>query len=295
MKTTHSNLKTPQKKPSSLGSIDNISNRDMPAQASPPFAPTASSPQTDSNPTSPGAEMSSGEVALNGKAALQPPNSNEDTVQAQAALPFSPASSSVPDKNPLAGGGNEQVFQAKEAKGSSGGAHTGRNQYNQFPVGTLTPADGSANPTFQYIEGQNTFVDAAGREWTLLSDDQNVYHQPDDVVNGFWDNLGQKITDRWNGTERDPFPNKKFISRDEEGGGSFEAILQPDEGGGYSNNWLNHGSKQGSYNYVSPEGIFGNIGHFALDVVPHFFSDNYEPTPESGPVEGGATEQTPHQ
>ncbi len=167
------------------------------------------------------------------------------------------------------------------------GGHPLRNQHNEFPIGTLTPLDGSSNPNFDYIVGNNQFVDEAGTIWTMLADDENVYHQPPDVVDGFFDNKMQEFAHWWTGVPRPAFPNKKFIAQDGDTGGSFEAILQPDQNGGYSNNWLNSGSQQGTYNFYSPGTLGGNVGHFFFDILPHFVNDTYDPTPtQQKPVDG---------
>lgn len=173
------------------------------------------------------------------------------------------------------------------------GGHPNRNQHNQFPTGRLAPVDGSSNPTFEYIEGSNTFIDEAGRVWTMLADEENVYHQPPEVVDGFLDNQAQKFSHWWNGTERAPFPNKKFLSSDGDTGGSFEAILQPNEDGTYSTNWLNSGPQQGTYNFYSPEGFGGNAGHLFFDILPHFANDDYDITPTQNKTDKQGTDAAP--
>ncbi|MEK7257625.1 MAG: RHS repeat-associated core domain-containing protein, partial [Bacteroidota bacterium] len=76
-----------------------------------------------------------------------------------------------------------------------------------------------------------------GPEWEKQPDWKNAFHQPDNV------------------TEDNPYPNKKYLLPDENGGSS-EAILQPD------GTYLNTGPKQGTYNYYNPDGFWSSTGHF---------------------------------
>ena len=64
-------------------------------------------------------------------------------------------------------------------------------------------------------------------------------------------------------------PNWKFLSKKVDGNGSYEAILLPD------GTYLTEGGKQGTYNYGHPSGFWGTIKHTLLDVIPHFFNDDY--------------------
>ena len=65
------------------------------------------------------------------------------------------------------------------------------------------------------------------------------------------------------------YPNLKFLSPDGDGG-SYEAILQPD------GTCLITGKKQGTYNYSDPTGFMGYFKHIFMDVIPHFFTSDYD-------------------
>ncbi len=157
--------------------------------------------------------------------------------------------------------------------------HTERNQHNQLPTGILRKeSDGSAG-IYDYDDGgDNNYVDDAGRVWVQMSEGESVYHQPKEIVDGAIDYQWQSFAAWWNDEELGDLPNKKFISRDDQGG-SFEAVLQPNEDGTYTNNWLNSGTQQGTYNYSSPDSFGGKIGHFVDDVLPHYLNEDYGSTP----------------
>ncbi|MEX2228964.1 MAG: DUF4157 domain-containing protein [Dehalococcoidia bacterium] len=163
-----------------------------------------------------------------------------------------------------AGFGARATHAATQSTGARAGpiqrqGHTDRNVLNLVVVGRLTPVDG-ASPTFQYDEGgHNTYVDEAGVEWVLLPDWMSEFHQPD----------GHEQSDH-------PYPNKKFLHPDSSGGSS-EAIMRPD------GTFITTGPLRGTYNYSNPEGVFGNIGHFFQDILPHVFNDQYEDVDQRDP------------
>jgi len=140
---------------------------------------------------------------------------------------------------------------------SHGDWHLKRNKHNQLPEGKLTQLD-----------GQN-YLDEAGLTWILQPDSRNIFHQPDIVplpappIPVPYPNVSPTL-------KYDPnYPNLKFLSPDGSGG-SFEAILQPD------GTFLMSGKKQGTYNYSDPSGFMGFLKHVLLDVIPHFFTSDYD-------------------
>ncbi|GLR16685.1 eCIS core domain-containing protein [Portibacter lacus] len=138
--------------------------------------------------------------------------------------------------------------------------HRERNVQNRFPAGILRDSVTGVTGSYEYVEGgSNLYLDDENREWRLLSDAKNVFHQPEGAPSGF-------------------SPNKKFLSFDTRGG-SFEAILQPNPDGTYTNNWLNSGDRQGTYNYYDPD--TAPVGHVLYDVLPHMVpgGGNYGNTP----------------
>jgi hypothetical protein len=141
---------------------------------------------------------------------------------------------------------------------SYGEWHMKRNRRNFLPKGNLVKS------------GEKLYLDEAGISWELQPDSKNIFHQPEvtPVPSGVktpYPNISPP-------PEYKPdYPNLKFLSM-LENSDSAEAILQPD------GTWLNEGSKMGTYNYYNPSGFRGYTLHVLLDVIPHLFNTNYEPT-----------------
>ena len=133
--------------------------------------------------------------------------------------------------------------------------HLKRNRNNTLPEGRLLKVKDSL------------YIDEKGTGWILQPHRMNVFHQPDSVPVSA---IPKPYPDMNPPPDFDPYhPNLKFLSPDERGG-SREAILQPD------GSFLVIGSKQGTYNYAHPAGFFGMVKHTLLDVIPHFFSSDYD-------------------
>lgn len=133
--------------------------------------------------------------------------------------------------------------------------HTNRNQYNIMPKGRLilTPED-------------SFYKDEEGRVWEKQPQIKNKFHQTPSPV--------PPIAVPYPNVEgplefSEESPNWKFLSKEVDGSGSYEAILQPD------GTYLTKGKKQGTYNYGHPSGFWGIIKHTFLDVIPHFFNNDY--------------------
>jgi hypothetical protein len=140
---------------------------------------------------------------------------------------------------------------------SHGDWHLKRNKHNRLPKGKLTQTDGQK------------YFDEAGLTWILQANSKNIFHQPDKLpqpaprIPLLYPNVSPSL-------DYDPnYPNLKFLSPDGKGA-SFEAILQPD------GTFLINGKKQGTYNYSDPTGFMGYLEHVLLDVIPHFFSSDYD-------------------
>lgn len=138
---------------------------------------------------------------------------------------------------------------------SHGDWHLKRNKRNKLPKGDLTQIEGS------------TYVDEAKMNWILQPNSKNIFHQPDltpiPPIPIPYPNVSPRLT-------YDPdYPNLKFLSPNGYGA-SFEAILQPD------GSYLIAGKKQGTYNYSDPIGFMGYLMHGLLDVIPHFYTSNYD-------------------
>lgn len=132
--------------------------------------------------------------------------------------------------------------------------HVDRNQHNLLPKGILKP------------DGDRLYVDEADRIWELQPQIKNKFHQPPGPVPPIpvpYPNVVGSLEFDVNS------PNWKFLSKVEEGNGSYEAILQPE------GTYLTDGEKQGTYNYGHPSGFLGSFKHTFLDVIPHFFNDDY--------------------
>ncbi len=114
-------------------------------------------------------------------------------------------------------------------------------------------------------------MDESGLEWLLMPQSANVFHQPDKPDHQPLENVYPTIIgyDVPFDPER---PNLKFLS-ELPSGSSYEAIMKPD------GSYVNEGELIGTYNYVHPEGFWGNLGHGIMDVLPHLFASTYAPTP----------------
>lgn len=137
---------------------------------------------------------------------------------------------------------------------SQGDWHLKRNKHNILPKGTLTK-----------VKGQK-YSDQANLIWILQLASMNIFHQPDKLPvessEIAYPNVLPQLKYEPNS------PNLKFLSPDGNGG-SYEAILKP------NGSYLITGKKQGTYNYSNPDGFWGFAGHILMDVVPHFFSYDY--------------------
>ncbi len=140
---------------------------------------------------------------------------------------------------------------------SQGDWYLKRNMQNILPKGKLTQLEGSF------------YLDEEGVKWILQPHRKNIFHQPDVTpvpappIPIPYPNVLPPLS-------YDPdFPNLKFLSPDGHGG-SFEGILQPD------GSFLIDGKKQGTYNYSDPTGFMGYVKHAFMDVIPHFFSSDYD-------------------
>ena len=133
--------------------------------------------------------------------------------------------------------------------------HVKRNTHNLLPVGMLTPS------------GDVLYKDEVDRIWELQPQIRNKFHQPPGPVPPvpipYPNVVGSLEFDSHN-------PNWKLLSKVEEGGGSYEAILQPE------GTYLTTGPRQGTYNYGHPTGLWGNIKHVLLDVIPHLLNGTYQ-------------------
>lgn len=134
------------------------------------------------------------------------------------------------------------------------GWHLNRNKHNKLPEGGL-----------KHLK-DDIYADETGLIWELQPHIKNKFHQPDqesEMVNNPYPNVDGALT-------FDPEnPNLKFLSKNDNKG-SYEAILQP------NGEYLTEGSKQGTYNYSHPSGLFGSIKYFFLDMIPHFINSEYK-------------------
>ncbi len=150
--------------------------------------------------------------------------------------------------------------------------HFGRLANLSFqPIGKLRPRDSNSEAAQQfdnfgddYFSDPIVYVDDGGIEYLLQPPPKSIYHQP----NG----------DRWFGIgikgplEPADYPNRKFVSRPDLRGRSFEIVLGPDDPsatGGYSyeRQRIVRGSIGGSFNWV--DSSHSLWGHFSEDMVPH--------------------------
>ncbi len=133
--------------------------------------------------------------------------------------------------------------------------HLERNVHNGKPAGKLSHVEYSL------------FLDEAQRQWILLPQNMNAFHQPKQPV-AAPPTPYEKAMQGYKVTYDPNNPNLKFLSEDGRGG-SLEAILQPD------GNYLESGPQLATYNYGHPDGLWGIIEHTLWDVLPHFANGNY--------------------
>jgi hypothetical protein len=131
--------------------------------------------------------------------------------------------------------------------------HLDRNIHNKLPEGALT------------LTNPEVYVDEPGTSWALQPQSKNIFHQPDTIA-GPQENPYPNL-DHVPDFDRNR-PNLKFLAKDGSGG-SYEAILQP------NGTWLTAGVLQGTYNFGHPEGIWGSIKHFFVDMLPGFVNSEY--------------------
>ena len=133
--------------------------------------------------------------------------------------------------------------------------HLDRNKNNQLPIGKLSNLD------------KITFSDEVGNTWILQPNSKNEFHQPSGI-------FSNDISLPYSILEPPPKINSEYpylkllcIQKD---GSSYEAILKP------NNEYLTIGKERGTFNYSSPEGLWGIIKHTFIDVIPHFICSEYK-------------------
>ena len=133
--------------------------------------------------------------------------------------------------------------------------HLDRNKNNQLPIGKLSNLD------------KITFSDEVGNTWILQPNSKNEFHQPSGI-------FSNDISLPYSILEPPPKINSEYpylkllcIQKD---GSSYEAILKP------NNEYLTIGKERGTFNYASPEGLWGAIKHTFIDVIPHFICSEYK-------------------
>lgn len=134
--------------------------------------------------------------------------------------------------------------------------HLKRNRNNKLPKGYLTELE------------TNQYKDENGLIWELQPHNMNIFHQPNE------DETVIKPEKPYPILENPPSfdienPNLKLLC-ELESGASYEAILLPD------GTYLTTGTKQGTYNYSHPKGLWGKLMHFFFDMAPGFVTSNYE-------------------
>lgn len=148
--------------------------------------------------------------------------------------------------------------------------------YSMLPKGELKRANGTAGLAYDDKESNNVFTDEAGIKWRLLSDFQSKYHQPQG-----WSYTGSLLSDEAHA------PYRKFVSEPDSMGGSYEAVLMPDDvspntsynslkgrSHTYNNeNWLTYGHGMPTYNYADPQK--SSVSHLVEDVWPHDSDADY--------------------
>lgn len=131
--------------------------------------------------------------------------------------------------------------------------HVHRNRLNTLPQGPLVKT------------ADKVYTDRTGRQWVQQPQSKNQFHQPGETTAAIAKPYEKVVT----GLTFDPnTPNWKFLSPTE-GGGSHEAILQP------NGEYLTTGPRRGTYNYGHPAGLVGTLKHAVYDVVPHFVNTAY--------------------
>jgi len=137
--------------------------------------------------------------------------------------------------------------------------HLKRNRNNRLPKGNLT------------LVKENSFVDEIGNIWEIQPNYKNEFHQPDGILNPV---MMRDITIPYSILSNPPKLNKDYpylkLLYILEDGSSCEAILKP------NNEYCTTGKELGTFNYATPKGIWGNIKHLFLDIIPHFISSEYE-------------------
>jgi hypothetical protein len=133
--------------------------------------------------------------------------------------------------------------------------HLNRNRNNQLPEGQLARLD------------EITFLDENLNKWEIQPNIKNQFHQPSGVYS-------KDVTLPYSILENPPKINPEYpylkllcIQKD---GSSYEAILKP------NNEYLTIGKERGTFNYSSPEGLWGTIMHTFIDVIPHFICSDYK-------------------
>ncbi len=133
--------------------------------------------------------------------------------------------------------------------------HLNRNKNNVLPLGKLS-----------FIETQ-TYSDEMGKVWVLQPNNENQFHQPN---NTYFIDFKFPYSILENAPKfNSNYPFLKLLCQQQDGS-SYEAILKP------NNEYLTTGKERGTFNYASPEGIWGTAKHIFLDVIPHFICSEYK-------------------
>lgn len=137
--------------------------------------------------------------------------------------------------------------------------HLDRNKNNKLPEGKLT------------LTSDNYFIDENGSIWELQPNHKNEFHQPNGILNPV---MMRDISIPYSILSDPPKLNKDYpylkLLCEREDGSSYEAILTPD------NKYITSATIRGTLNYASPKGIWGNVKHTFIDVIPHFICSDYE-------------------
>jgi len=131
--------------------------------------------------------------------------------------------------------------------------HLKRNQYNKLPIGKLT------------LIQADTFEDENNVIWILQPHSKNIFHQPDDKYDV--PKVPYSIINHPPKLDLNS-PFLKLLHKKEDGS-SWEAILKP------NSEYVTKGDLKGTYNYSTPDGVWGITKHAILDVIPHFVCSNY--------------------
>ncbi len=133
--------------------------------------------------------------------------------------------------------------------------HLHRNRNNQLPIGKLSKID------------EITFLDENHNKWVLQPNNKNEFHQPHGV---YINNIAIPYSNLSNPPDfNSDYPYLKLLCIQQDGF-SYEAILKP------NNEYLTIGKQRGTFNYASPEGLWGAIKHTFIDVIPHFICSDYK-------------------